>query len=38
MSRNKLRWLILLSLALGYLLGRKTAAPRSDADANRRTP
>ncbi len=36
--RSGLRWLIVLSLALGYILGRKTGAPRNDADAMRRNP
>ncbi len=38
MHKNGLRWLIVLSLALGYILGRKTAAPRDDANKNGRTP
>lgn len=37
MNRTRLRWLIVLSLALGYILGRKTAAPRRDTNTNGRT-
>jgi hypothetical protein len=29
MRKNGLRWLIVLSLALGYILGRKAAGPKS---------
>lgn len=28
MKKNGLRWLIVLSLALGYFLGRKATAPK----------
>ncbi len=29
MSKNGFRWLIIVSLALGYFLGRKISAPKT---------
>lgn len=29
MSKNGLRWLMIVSLALGYFLGRRASAPKT---------